>query len=384
MFISLIFVIVINIAGYLLIKEKSKNLKISQEKIFYELTFYAQNFLYEIFKEYENKKEDILKDHNFVLDHLNENFGKLKNKLGSNYHIFLTDENFTITKTTFKYDQNFSLAFVKDFLIKHKKPFISPPICEMATTEFISFSDSYQNNRVLQIGYIFNSSKINHFKNKIKEIKNSSPFIKDINIYFIYPQIHFASKCQILTPLYRKYTLKEMQNYKTQGLKLFSLLKNNNPFKINNNFYLLTSNPLDPKGFLIFEIKTTPYIKNFTQKIKTIGFIFIFLILGMIFIINLYINKIISNLKEFTEHIKNEKEFNKKISKDIDIISKAYNQTLNKLKSLNQQKEEFLQFAMHELKTPLSILALTNLDDIQKSALNRLILSANKMESFLE
>jgi len=381
--INIFFISLCIIIGIYLIKLNEKNLQYQKEKIFYEIMFYSQNFLYEIYKEYENKKEEILKAHKYALKHLNENFKKIRGKLGKNYHLFLTDTNFTITKTTFKYDKNFSLGFIKDILITHKTPHISPPICEMATTNFISFTDSYQNKRVFQIGYVFNSKKISYFKNKLKEIKKS-PMIKDIAIFFVYPQIPYASKCQILTPLHRKYTLNEMKNYKNKGLKLYKKLLNNNPIQIKNKFYFLSFNPLMKDGYIIFEITISSYLNHKIKKLKLIIFSIIFIILIITFLIIKHINNTISNIEKFAEHIKKEKTFTKTDDKELNLIIQSYNNTLEKLKKLNNQKEEFLQFAMHEINTPISILALTKLNDIQKSALNRLILSKNKMENFLD
>jgi signal transduction histidine kinase len=377
-----IFIIFLIFISIYFIQLKQQNLNYQKEKIFYEIMFYSQNFLYEIYKEYENKKQEILKAHKYALNHLNEDFEKIKQKLGKNYHLFLTDQNFIIRKTTFKYDQNFSLQFIKNILITHKTPHISPPICEMATTKFISFTDSYQNKKVFQIGYVFNTKKINYFKNKLKEIKKS-PIIKDIAIYFVYPKIPYASKCQILTPLYRKYTLNEMNIYKEAGLKLYKKLLKKNPIEIDNKFYFLSFNPLKKDGFIIFEITLSPFIKNEIQKFTYILIIIALLFFLVIFFIFKYINNIISSIEKFADHIKNEKTFTPTNNKELNLIIKSYNNTLEKLKSINTQKEEFLQFAMHEISTPLSILALTELDDIQKSALNRLILSKNKMENFL-
>jgi signal transduction histidine kinase len=137
-------------------------------------------------------------------------------------------------------------------------------------------------------------------------------------------------------------------------------------------------------GYIIFEITISSYLNNKIKKLKLIIFSIIFIILIITLLIIKHINNIISNIEKFAEHIKKEKTFTKTDDKELNLIIESYNNTLEKLKKLNNQKEEFLQFAMHEINTPISILALTKLDDIQKSALNRLILSKNKMENFLD
>jgi len=87
--------------------------------LFYKTLNISQNFLIEILKEYNSKKPQIIKAHKFVLDNLDKNIFKLKEKLGKNYHIYSTDKNFIIKDTTFKYDKNFSLAFAKDYFLSH-------------------------------------------------------------------------------------------------------------------------------------------------------------------------------------------------------------------------------------------------------------------------
>ncbi|WP_457560826.1 sensor histidine kinase [Caminibacter sp.] len=342
-----------------LFSEKEKNLKLEEKIVLIESAEIAKSFLKELLKEYNNKKEEIINAHKYVLNHLTENIWNLKKHLGKNYHIFITDKNFTIVKTTFKYDQNFSLAFAKDIFLKHKNKIgISPPICEMATTNFFSYTDSYQNGYVLQVGYIFNSPKLKKFKEKLKEIKEKYPFIKDINLYFVYPQINYASKCNILTPLFRKYSLKEMEENRIKGLKYYNLIKDS-LYIGESRLLKKVINPFDNTSSIIYEMVIDKnYIAKITKKNRILSLSMLFITIIVIIITLFYFGRFILNINELTEKIKAKKEIKNINCEELKPVAKSYNETLKELKELINSKEDFLRFILHELKTPLSILSL--------------------------
>jgi len=385
--IGLIFLLIINTLILQLYTTYNKNFDLEKENIFYKTLYYSNNFLSEILKEYKDKKEKILTIHKWALKNLDKNLSTLKSQLPANYHLFLTNENFIITDTTFKYDQNFSLAFIKDILKQRPKPHIGPPICEPATTHFISFSNSYQNNRVFQVGYIFNSPNIKQFKNQIRQIQKSHHFIKNITLYFIHPNSNFAQKCNFLTPLYHKYSLSQMKQQRIEGIKLFNELKHKNPIFNKNQMYILSKDLFNPNEYIIFKMEIDPNF--YSQKLnilKTILAMTIIFVVSMIIFIFIYLKKSIHFIEEFANHIKKELPFKETKNEDINIVIKNYNNTLSKLHNLIDSKEEFLQFAMHELKTPLAILSL-NIDEkdyLSKSALKKLTIAYNDMVYFLE
>ena len=366
---------------------QEENFNLKKELIFYKILDTTKNFLISIDKEYNINKSNIINVHKYTLQHIDTNFSILKQKFNKNYHIFLTDSNFTIKKTTFKYDKNFSLLFLKDYFISHKNINVSYPVCEPATSEFISFSDSYQNQKVLQIGYIYHSKEVIKLKKILKNIKKQNPFIKDIIIYFVQPNIKFAQKCEILNPLHRKYTLKEMKKARQNGLNLYKKLKKQNPIFTKNNMFILANNPFNYKNNIILRIDLNP--SYYETKLKNSKYIFIFVFLTIfivMLIVFIFLHKILDYIEEFSNHIKNETEYNKKFNNEFDEVIKSYNHTLNKLKTLLSQKKEFLEFAVHELKTPLSIISL-NIDDnneIVKSSIKMLTNSYNDMVYYLE
>jgi len=338
----------------------NKLYKTKKEVIFYKLYFLSQNFLEEILKEYTKSAPIIKAKEKFVINNPDKNLTYLKNKLGKNYHIFITDENFIIRKTTFKYDQNFSLAFAKDIFYKHKNKIgISPPICEPATTNFFIYADTLIKDKVIQVGYIINSPKITQLKKKLQQLKEKNPFIKDITLFFIHPETNYAQECKILSPLKRKYTLKEMIETRKFGIKLYKKLLNKNPLITKNSMYILGKNPFDKRGYVIFELKlNNTILKEKIQQIILISIAISFILILITIIIYIKIHYILKQIKDFTDHIKKEKSFNKNINGELKETIQAYNNTLKKLKASLKAKEDFIHFAMHELATPLNILSI--------------------------
>jgi len=357
-----------------------------KELIFYKIYTYSQRLLEEILKEYKEKKEIIKQKEKFVIKNLDKNLSYLKSKLGKNYHIFLTDENFIIRKTTFKYDQNFSLAFAKDIFLMHKNKIgISPPICEPATTNFFIFADTYKNKRVIQVGYIISSKTIENIKKTLKEIK-ASPFVKEINLFFIHPKTKYAQKCQILKPLYRKYTLKEMKELRKEGLLLYKKLQQKNPLILKDKMYILSKDIFNPQGYVIVEVKiNNQFLKEKIKNAIITSIIAILIISTITLLILIYITNILNYLKEFAKSIKKEEKFKKKINKELNEIINSYNKTLSKLQNHIKSKENFIHFAMHELATPINILSLY-MDEYEelKPAIKKLISSYKNLSFSLK
>jgi len=372
---------------YLYVYTQKNLLNTQKELIFYKLYTISSKFLEEILKEYNLNKEKILKANDYVVKYQNENIHKLKERLGQNYHIFITDKNFVIKKTTFKYDKNFSLAFAKDIFLKHKNhPGISPPICEPATTEFFSFSDRYINGKLIQIGYMLKSEKTEEFKQKIKSIIKNNPYIKDITLYFIHPKTKYAQECKIITPLHRKYTLNEMINTRIEGFKLYKKLLKQNPIFEKNAMYILAKDPFNNESYIIFKLTLNNEI--LLLRIKQITFLVSFaIILIIVFSIAMliYIKKTLNYLEDFTFHIKNKKKYPKKTYNELDEVITTYNKTLNDLHNALKSKDDFIHFALHELATPINILALYTDEYTQlRPAIKKLISSYKNMSYYLQ
>ena len=370
-FILYIIIITINYLSYL-----NKFYESEKKVVFYQFYFMSQNFLNEIFKEYNKIYSMLPAKWLFVVKNVDKNLTVLKKQLGSNYHIFITDKNFVIRDTTFKYDKNFSLAFAKDLFYKYQNQIrVSPPICEPATTNFFTYAYRLYKGKVYQVGYILSSKKISDMKEKLRELKSKYPFIKDISLFFIHPQTNYAQECKILTPLYRKYTLDEMIKIRKFGIKIYKKLLHNNPLIGKKVMYILGQSPFNNISYIIFELKLDDiFLKNKIEKIIFFSILISLILILVSLIIYFYINKILKYLDNFTTCIKEEKLCNQMINNELDEVAKAYNHTLNKLHDSIKSKEDFTHFAMHEFATPLNILSL-HIDDYKelKPAIKKLL-----------
>ncbi|WP_456488806.1 sensor histidine kinase [Caminibacter pacificus] len=353
------FSVVIIFLDYSYINSQKKKLFIEKELIFYKIEYLTSNFLHEILNEYNKNLSKIKSAHLYLLNNLDKNITQIQEKFGKNFHIFITDKNLTIIKTTFKYDKNFSLNFLENLLKTHKSIHISPPICEPATTDFISYSDLYKNGIVTQIGYVYKTPKIEYFKNEIKKIKEKYPFIKNISLYFIHPKTSYAQYCNILTPLHKKPTKREMLCHNKKGMEIYKELLRKNPLITCDKMYILSYNPFEKDSYIILQIDISKHIMEANIKKTTRIIIIAFVIIAIIaFSILILINRILKSLNEFKHSIINEQKYEKKPIKELKDTIEAYNNTLEKLKKAIESKDDFIHFAMHELATPISILTL--------------------------
>ena len=355
-----VFLSVIIFFGYKVYTLQKENFELQKKIVFYETYEKSKKFFNAIVKEYNHIKPKIIQNHKYVLHHMDEDIFKIKQKFGKNWHIYKTDENFVIRDTTFKYDKNFSLAFAKKGIIKHTKTIgISSIICESATADFFVFSDSYQNQKALQIGYIISNPEIEKFRNALKEIKKQNKWIKSIILYMISPKRSFKyQKCDFLNPTYSK---KNAYNHKDEkiGWIYYHKLIKQNPIFNKNEMYILSSSNLNKNTYIVYriEINNDYYIEQL-DKLKVIISIIILFTILLLSIIMYYLNKTISIISSFSKAIKKEETFEYKKDDEIKLIVDSYNNTLEKLKHLIESKEEFLHFALHELKTPLNVISL--------------------------
>ena len=170
-FIILIFFIFVFISYKLLLKNIHDNHIKNQELVFYEIQRETNNLLTKLLYKYSKEKDNILQKHKEVLEYLNNNsydvnLQEIYEKINYSYenkpfNIYVTDENLIIRNTTFKPDLGFDLSFAKEQFEKNKKNKIigvSPPVFEMYSLKFFTFTDSYLNKdskRILQIGFIY-------------------------------------------------------------------------------------------------------------------------------------------------------------------------------------------------------------------------------------
>jgi signal transduction histidine kinase len=224
-----------------------------------------------------------------------------------------------------------------------------------------------------------------YFKNEIKKIKAQNPFIKDVKLYFVHPNTNYAQVCDILTPLYRKFTNEEMVKYRKKGLELYRRLLHQNPIITPESMYILSYNPFEKESYVILKLNINKEILSSKIKKTTQIIIAIFVIIAITgLIILLLIQKILKYLNEFTDSIKKEQKYDKK-PKELKETIEAYNNTLEKLKKAISSKDDFIHFAMHELATPISILSLY-MEEYEelKPAIKKLLSSYKNMNYYIQ
>jgi len=383
-----VFLSVIIFFGYKVYNLQKDNFELQKRVVFYETFQKSKKFFDAIVKEYNHIKPQIIQNHKYVLNHMDEDIFEIKQKFGKNWNIYKTDENFVIRDTTFKYDKNFSLAFAKKGIMKHTNTIgVSSIICEAATANFFVFSDSYQNKKALQVGYILSNPIIEKFRNELKKTKQNNKWIKSIVLYMISPKRSFRyQKCDFLHPTYSKKNAYKHKDEKIGWIYYHKLIKQN-PIFNKNEMYILSKSSLDKDNYIVYKIEiNNDYYTQQLNKLKIILGIILFFTILLLTIIMYYLNKTISIISNFAKAIKNEKPFEYEKNDEIKLIVNSYNNTLEKLKHLIESKEEFLHFALHELKTPLSVISLyaESGDYLLKSSIKMLTNSYNDMIYFAE
>ena len=143
----------------------------NQELTFNSIQRQTSQLLTKLLYKYSEQKNILMNKHKEVINYLEANsydlpldeIHKLLNKENSSnlYNIYITDENLIIKNTTFLADLNFDLSFAKELLQEHKRRGIigiSPPVFEMYSLKFFSYSDSFlpkNDKRVLQVSYTY-------------------------------------------------------------------------------------------------------------------------------------------------------------------------------------------------------------------------------------
>lgn len=339
-FIILIFFIFVFISYKLLLKNIHDNHIKNQEIVFYEIQRETNNLLTKLLYKYSKEKDNILQKHKEVLEYLNNNsydvnLQEIYEKINYSYenkpfNIYVTDENLIIRNTTFKPDLGFDLSFAKEQFEKNRKNEIigvSPPVFEMYSLKFFTFTDSYLNKdskRILQIGFIYDD--INEDLKNLQSLINSNKSIKDSNAYIIFNNGYIGDFIFKSMKSYKP-TLQEIEKRIEKGKELAKNLeenkyitknskKNNSEYKIS---YFSQKSPIFDEAKIIFSIvfNEEEYLTNL-QNLNLAIFLIAF-----IGIITIYI-----------------------------IYNIRYKENLLKY------KDKFIEHSVHEIKTPLSIIGL--------------------------
>ena len=340
MFIILFLFLIVNYFGYIyLIKNIELKHKKAEQILFYKLQIESNNLLTLLLNNYSKQKEEIKKTHLIVKHYLKnkdydtnlEEIHKIinQNKKNNPYNIYITDEKFKIVNTTFKKDLGFDLSFAKQTFLNHKKNNIigiSAPIFETSTTKFISYSDSYlaNSNKVIQVSYTYPNTKKQLIK--IQNIIDSNNIIKSSKAYIIFKDGYIgdfifkrfrAEKATLKVIKERFKKGKELSNkLKKENILIEEYIKDNISYK---DFYF-------PQNSIIFDDAKIIYNVSFDQsslerEIIKVNLLSVFL--SMILLLTIY----------FLLKIRDKE-------------------------SLLTQKDTFIKYSVHEIKTPLSIISL--------------------------
>ena len=339
-FTILLFLLFSFISYRLLVKNLSDDHLKNQEITFYQIQKDTNNLLTKLLYKFSTQKEVLLAKHKEVLTYLhdksydiplNEIYKKInENTTDSEYNIYITDENLIIKNTTFPADLNFDLSFAKELFENHYKSNIigiSPPIFEMYSLKFFSYTDSYlskKDNKVLQVSYTYN--QLNADLKKLQHVIDSNPKIKASNAYILFNDGYIGDFIFKSLKSYKP-TLKDIEERIKKGEELSKeikeneyktayLEKENNKYKVT---YFSQKSPIFDEAKIVYSIvfDESEYNNNLIKL--NLAMIFICFI-GIITIYIIYKVRFKENLLTY--------------------------------------KDKFIEHSVHEIKTPLAIISL--------------------------
>ena len=338
-FTILLFLLFSFISYRLLVKNLSDDHLKNQEITFYQIQKDTNNLLTKLLYKFSTQKEVLLAKHKEVLTYLhdksydiplNEIYKKInENTTDSEYNIYITDENLIIKNTTFPADLNFDLSFAKELFENHYKSNIigiSPPIFEMYSLKFFSYTDSYlskKDNKVLQVSYTYN--QLNADLKKLQHVIDSNPKIKASNAYILFNDGYIGDFIFKSLKSYKP-TLKDIEERIKKGEELSKeikeneyktayLEKENNKYKVT---YFSQKSPIFDEAKIVYSIvfDESEYNNNLIKL--NLAMIFICFI-GIITIYIIYKVRFKENLLRY--------------------------------------KDKFIEHSVHEIKTPLAIIS---------------------------
>lgn len=342
MFVILSLFFIVNYFGYIyLVKNIELKHKKNEQILFYKLQIESTNLLSLLLSNYSKQKEEIRKTHLIVKNYLKnkdynidlEEIYKIINKDKNNnpYNIYITDENLKIINTTFKKDLGLDLSFAKKTFQKHRESNIidvSAPIFETYTTNFFSYSDSYlpNTNRIMQISYTYPNTQ-KQLK-KIQNVIDSNDLIKNSKAYVIFKDGYIGDF------VFKSFKAKKVDiNSIKERLKKGKNLSN----KLQNKSILIEEHKQDGIKYKDFYFSQNSILFDDAQ--------------------------IIFNVSFDQNHLRDEIHKINLLSTFLSIILLLTIYFLLRIRdkeNLLNQKDTFIKYSVHEIKTPLSIISLNN------------------------
>lgn len=339
-FIIIVFLLVIFISYKLLLKNIQNNHEKDQLLTFNLIQRESSNLLTKLLFSYSKQKEILLDKHLMVLKYLEKNsyddpleeiFFRINETNRNFYNIYITNEDLVITNTTYKPDLGFNLSFAKDIFEKHREAKIigiSPPVFELHSLKFFSFTDSYlpsNEKRVLQVSYTYDD--LTNDLKKLQKLIDENQNIKDSNAYLIFNDGYIGDF--IFKSLKsHKPSLEQINKRIEDGRKLAN--------SINEREYIIKYLDLEQKYKIHYFLEKSP-IYDEAKIIYSITF----------------------DESKYYNEIKNLNIAIVLISL-IGIITIYIIFRLRRKENLLKYKDKFIEHSVHEIKTPLSVIKLNN------------------------
>ena len=338
--------LIINFIGYRLLYNNIQSIhKKDTVILFHEIKDQTSDLLAKLTHHYKIEKPTLLQKHKIVHTYLNSHdlnvsLNEIYQKINTGYkdkpyNIYITDKNLTIRNTSYKDDLGFNLSFAKETFEKHRSQNItgcSFPIQENISQNFFSFTDSYLSKNdndkiaVLQVSYRYREAT--QAFSQLKKLIKNLPSVKQAKAYsFVNDHCHD----EIFLNGYNtgKPALQEMMFSRKEALLLLNKLDKNNLIeetivKDGVHYKLLsmsTTNPIDKDVKVLYTLLLDN--SKFYEQLKNLNILIT--LISLLGIVGIFI-------------------MGKIRAKEIKL----------------SDQDNFIQSAMHEIKTPLSIITLNN------------------------
>lgn len=202
-FILITIFFIIDFIGYRVLSTHMNSDHKKDTKILYQgIKGHTSDFLIQLLYQYDTQKEQLRNKHKIVLDYMNDhdlnvsldeihakiNHGHVDNP----YHIYITNKDLVIKNSTYKNDIGFDLSFAKETFEAHKAENIigcSAPIREKTSRKFFFYTDSYLSKNgdgrsaILQVSYTYIDTTEALFA--LQELMTEHTSIKEVQAYSI-------------------------------------------------------------------------------------------------------------------------------------------------------------------------------------------------------
>ncbi len=200
-FVLLLLFLAADFAGYRFLREYiSQNHKKDTQILFYQIKTVTDEMVTNLMTEHDRQREKIIAVHRKVAaflqnTDLNVSLDTINKEINADdprhpYDIYVADRGLVIRNTTFPADKGFDLGFAKEIFDTHFQKHIigySAPIQEKATNSFFSYTDSYLEKNgdpkamLLQTSYRYRD--VSETLKELKTIIQKNPSVSLLKIY---------------------------------------------------------------------------------------------------------------------------------------------------------------------------------------------------------